>query len=570
MAQFGNFLSNFDVNDLPFLKAKRVVSVDVGDLGIKFVEIDFTGPKARISAFNIIPYSDEYKNTKNKDDQKKIIFSLLSESFQKHKVQAKDIVFAISGGSVFSRKIRVPKLAPNEVESGIKWEASNQIPFSLDSSYFDWQFLREIQMPDGTKNDEYMIAASSHKTVDDMIELGLSLGLRPLCVGIPIFAIYNLVKVSPQFDTDKRIAVIDIGSRRTNITIIENKYIVFAREIPIGDDNINETIVSEFAAEHWTYSTAEETKRQKKVYTMCMQDEHTIEDVTVKRIMRVIRPLLERVFNEIKRSFDYYREQSGGESVEKIALSGKGSMFAGFDEVFSKIYNLPVEFLNVTDLFVADSSIDVEALAEHVLDLTIVIGLGLGQTKQINFVPPQYKDRKVAILQMCIGGAIIAIFLLLIFALIFQVTLKINVLQKQINETNQQMAYIVPQVKAFNEKSAAYKKDKEFMDMLRSRQLLLENALKELSNIVPRAITFKEIELMDEGWLRIDGYVFDDTVQELSNESVLTDFMIAIENSPFFTEVRLDSSIRGDAFEVTHSVFLLNCKIISRKDIKEI
>jgi len=108
------------------------------------------------------------------------------------------------------------------------------------------------------------------------------------------------------------------------------------------------------------------------------------------------------------------------------------------------------------------------------------------------------------------------------------------------------------------------------MDKLRSRQLLLENALKELSNIVPRAITFKEIELMEDGWLKIDGYVFDDTVAEMSNESVLTDFIIAIENSPFFIEVRLDSSTRGDKFEVTHSLFLLNCRIISRKDIKEI
>jgi type IV pilus assembly protein PilM len=570
MAQFGNFLSKFDINELPFLKAKQVVSVDVGDLGIKFVEIDFTGQKARISAFDIIPYSDEYKKNKNKEEQQKILFSLLSEAFQKHKVQAKEIVFAISGGSVFSRKIRVPKLAANEVESGIKWEASNQIPFSLDSSYFDWQLLREVQMPDGTMNDEYMIAASSRKTVDDMIELGLSLGLRPLCVGIPIFAIYNLVKISPQFDTDKRIAVIDIGSRRTNITIIEKKHIVFAREIPIGDDNINETILHEFSAEKWTYSIAEETKRQKKVYSMCMQDEHTIEDETVRRIMRVIRPLLERVFNEIKRSFDYYREQSGGVNVEMIALSGKGAMVDGFDEVFRKIYNIPVEFLKVNDLFVADSSIDVDLLGRHILDLTIVIGLGLGQTKQINFVPPQYRDSKLALVQMFIAGATVLLFLMILLALIFQVDLKVNVLQKQIDESNEQMAYIVPQVTAFNEKSIRYKKDKDFMDALRSKQLLLENALKELSNVVPRAITFKEIELMEEGWLRIEGYVFDDTVQELSNESVLTDFIIAIENSPFFTEVRLDSSARGDVFEVTHSVFLLNCKIISRKDIKEI
>jgi len=570
MAQVSDLLSKLDITELPFLRTKRIVAVDVGDVCIKYVEIDFTGAKPRISAFDLIPFPASYKDAKNKDSQKQVVSNLLDESFKQNKVTAKEIAFVISGGSVFSRKIRIPKLGGKERESGIKWEASNQIPFSLDSSYFDWQLLREVNMPDGSKNDEYMIAASSRKTVEDMIDFGLALGLRPLCVGIPIFAIFNLVKISPQFATEDRIAVIDVGARRTNITIIENKYIVFAREIPIGDDNITEAIVSEFASESWDLTIADEIKRQKKIFKMCLHDEHNIEDMTTRRMMRVIRPLLERVFNEIKRSFDYFREQSNGAKVDKIALSGKGALTEGFDEIFAKIFAVPVEFLMVTDLVVADATIDVEKLGNNILDMAIVLGLALGREKQINFVPQQYKERSAIITQILLASALFLLLLFVVFLLIFQVNIKVGKLQKEIEDSNAQMAYIVPQVTKFNQSCKEYKRDKEYMDKLRSRQLLLENALKELSNIVPRAITFKEIELMDDGWLKIDGFVFDDTVAEMASESVLTDFIIAIENSPFFTEVRLDSSVRGSKFEVTHSIFLLNCKIVSRKDIKEI
>ena len=81
-------------------------------------------------------------------------------------------------------------------------------------------------------------------------------------------------------------------------------------------------------------------------------------------------------------------------------------------------------------------------------------------------------------------------------------------------------------------------------------------------------ITFKSIELLEDGWLKIEGYVFDDTLSEISGESVLTDFIIAVENSHFFTKVKLVSSVRGDVFEVQHSVYVISCKVISRNGIK--
>ena len=185
-------------------------------------------------------------------------------------------------------------------------------------------------------------------------------------------------------------------------------------------------------------------------------------------------------------------------------------------------------------------------------------------------MPKEFKERKQKLSQLVISLGI-GIFLVLISGvLIIHASFLSSTLRGQIKRSNKQMTSILPQVAAFNKKCEAYRGDKEYMDSLRVRQLLLASALKELSNIVPRAIAFKQIQLLDDNWLRIDGFVFDDTVAELSSESVLTDFIIAIENSPFFTKVKLVSSERSDVFEVLHSFFNISCKIISRKEIKEI
>ena len=61
--------------------------------------------------------------------------------------------------------------------------------------------------------------------------------------------------------------------------------------------------------------------------------------------------------------------------------------------------------------------------------------------------------------------------------------------------------------------------------------------------------------------------MFNDAQGLLSIEAVLTDFIIAIENSKIFTKVKLIASERGDVFEVPHNIFTIECKIISRKDI---
>jgi len=564
-----------DLGYLPFFKTKRVLAIDVSEAVLKFVEVDFTGEKPQITNFDIVPLPPSLKDIKDKQEYQEIIESVFKDILEKNSIQAKELVLLISGGSVFSRKIRIPKLPPKELESGIKWEASNQIPFSLENSYFDWQLLGEITLPDGTKNDEYMIAASSKRTVDDMVSLAFDAGLRPICIGIPIFAIYNLIYNSSQFNTNEKIAVVDIGARRTNIVIIQEKRILFAREIHIGDDSFNEAIANEFIAEKWDFDRVTEIKKEKKIFKKCLHDdtvgrENNSDDAPTKRIISVIRPLLERLFNEIKRSFDYFKEQFDGARIEKIVLCGKGALEEGFDDIFSKIFSVPVEFLNISDVFVAQSNLDVEKLNKEIFDLAIVLGLALGRDRQINFVPREFKERKHQLSQLVISLGIFLFLMMVSGILIIHANILSGTLRSQIKSGNKQMTSVLPQVAAFNKKCLLYKSDKKFMDNLRMRQLLLANALKELSNIVPRAISFKQIQLMEDNWLRIDGFVFDDTVAGLSSESVLTDFIIAIENSPFFIQVKLVSSERGSVFEVPHSVFNISCKIISRKEIKDI
>lgn len=558
------------LNQLIDISSKRVVAIDISGFILRVVEVDFSQKTPTITNFDVVSFPVSHTDFKEKKISQEKVSELLRDTLQRLNVEAKDAAFLISGGSIFSRKIKIPKLPPKELEGGIRWEASNQIPFNLDNSHFDWFFLREVELADGIKNNEYMIAASTKKIVDDMVAMSLEFGFHPCCVGIPVSALYNLISVSEQFSAEEKIAVIDIGAKRTNIIIVEQNNMIFARELPVGDDNFNDAIINEFDHEQWDLAQVEEAKKRTNIFSLCLSSAGLSGDEVTQRMINVIRPLMENFLNEIKRSFDYFREHHQKKFVGKVVLSGKGAEYEGIAEAFRKNFNIPVEFFNISSLFTARSTVDVNRLNAHVLELTVLLGLAFGKANQINFVPMQYKEHKQKSVQslIALAGSLV-VFLFFAFFVVLSL-FSLNGLRNDIKESNKKMSFILPQLEAFNQSCAMFKRDKVALDSLRDRQLMLSGAMRALSHLVPRAISFKELTLLNEGWIRIEGFVFDDVVSELTSETVLTDFIIAIENSIFFAEVKLVSSERGDKFEVPYSLFAITCRVVSRKEIKEV
>jgi Tfp pilus assembly protein PilN len=96
---------------------------------------------------------------------------------------------------------------------------------------------------------------------------------------------------------------------------------------------------------------------------------------------------------EIDRSFGYFKTQVEGASIDRIFLSGGGSLLKGLPEAIRKSFNLPVEQYNLLNTLEVDTGVDRKLLEASLPFLTTAIGVAVEEKPLLNLLPLEKKGR---------------------------------------------------------------------------------------------------------------------------------------------------------------------------------
>jgi Tfp pilus assembly PilM family ATPase len=132
-----------------------------------------------------------------------------------------------------------------------------------------------------------------------------------------------------------------------------------------------------------TFSQAEELKKEHAVITV--ESENMIlssipggEDEKSIKIFEAITPALNKLLNDIKRSFDYYESTVKRSPVQKILLSGGSSKIKNIDRFLSERLGIPAEinypFKNIN---INSKNFDFDYLRANAVHFNIALGLAL-------------------------------------------------------------------------------------------------------------------------------------------------------------------------------------------------
>jgi type IV pilus assembly protein PilM len=238
-----------------------VVGLDIGTDSIKVAEAKFAKDGITITGLGIARTPQGAIENEVIVDSKALgdaIKALLNESG----IKTRKCVSCVSGASqVVVRVISVPKMKREELAETMKWEVERHVPFSPSEVVMDFQPLDLPGADPAAAEMEVLLAVAQQQLIDSHVEALLAAGLKPIAIDIePLAVSRSLVELSKNGAMSETVAVVNIGSARTDLGIFENGILTFPSP-PVGVAGINFTReIAEALGQ--TLEQAEVTKRE--------------------------------------------------------------------------------------------------------------------------------------------------------------------------------------------------------------------------------------------------------------------------------------------------------------------
>lgn len=278
--------------------------IEMGFGAIKALKLQQDGDEIKVLDYAVINHAKVLSTPDlDQDDAMRVALGTLAS--QKDLSGAR-VSISLPGHQSFARFAKLPPVDPKKVPDIVKFEAVQQIPFSLDEVEWDYQTFVSPDSPD----IEVGIFAVTRDRINQRLSMLADVGITPDWATISPVAAYNALAVDLGF-TEKTpgTIVLDIGTVATDIIIAEAGR-VWVRTFPIGGHQFTEALVSAFKL---SYTKAEKLKREAE------QTKHA------RHVFQAMRPVFGDLAQEIQRSIGFY--QSVHPDADLKRLIGLGSTF---------------------------------------------------------------------------------------------------------------------------------------------------------------------------------------------------------------------------------------------------
>jgi len=523
---------------------KGTLAIDIGSAAIKYVK--FEG--GRVTDYGVREIAEVFD-----------IPSILKELTMDFAPE--QVLSFVSGPAVSIRQAPFPKMGNRELKDAIFLRLDKYSPFTLDESILDFTVISDIREA-GMVRDNVMVVAARRDVVSEHIATFKKAGLEPTSISVIPFALVSAARRFARLRSDEVVCMIDIGSQFTNIVFIRNQKLDLTRTITIASNAITEAMTVALATEAGELAlSVTEAEELKKQYGIPSADntEKLPSGIPVKHLLTLQEPILARLLAEINRSIDYYRREFTVPGISRILLCGGGAGLKNIKEYIESNVGLPTEVFDpfrTHNLYRRDRPFT-EGLGTR---LVAVLGL-LFDATAVDLLPKELKSlrsrKSDAKKLIALAVLVIPVLIAINFILAFHSSTK-----KRSVDTYKQ------KLRALEVINADYYDLKEDIDELVTKQKLLQDVVGVPSNLVPvlRQLTFtvpsniqlRTFSLSKEKTIKMTGMV---SGQQFFLDLDLTQFMIQMEASPYYKNVKLANKSRTNLAGETVLDFELNFEI---------
>jgi type IV pilus assembly protein PilM len=227
--------------------------------------------------------------------------------------------------------VEFPLMSEKELEEAIKFEAHKYIPSPLEEVALSWEIVGERLDPEMEEGEttgrvEVLLVAALNKEVERYESY-----VNSVQYGMQLLELETFSLVRSVVNSDPGVKlVVDIGSRATNLVLVENGLVKVSRNLDVGGRDVTRTLTEGL---NIALERAEALKKSGKDYLNAPES-------------KIIFPSLEAIGGEAGRMIEAFQKKHPEKTIDGIILSGGTALLTGIVEYYSKMLSVPVEIGN--------------------------------------------------------------------------------------------------------------------------------------------------------------------------------------------------------------------------------
>ena len=493
----------------------KIVGIDIGSIYTKVVELDIKGKVPLANTFLIpTPLSSNVEGKKSID--RDILCQNIIDKIPLHSLNKSLIVISIPILSPVVTTVILPKMSKRELGVAASIGARRKMVSQPGpDSVFETLFLREV-IESNIPRYEVLVVREEKEFITMASDLFKKFNLYPHIVTPICAALGSMFAKKPEY-RDKKIAFIDIGYNSINISVNRGANVIFNRNISFGCKDVIEGLSGSLGV---TYQQAEnillengipnipfDSKNRVAVAEEIMRQKYeagregrTTDEVNQLELRMLMEQFLERIIQEIRRTFIYFKERHGTREIEKIFFLGGGALINNLVNLVGIQISPHPEIINISKI--TNVSLKDNTYKDKLILFSGAMALALSATlkakETVNFLPFEFKKKREIILKRFVLSVSCIVIICSFFLGWINLWLISASREKLLKEVNFE-------IERFRKKQTKTKNIVRMIESIKNREKIVESLIKKKKNFLPilRLLAVKETNQMVFSYLHI-------------------------------------------------------------------
>jgi type IV pilus assembly protein PilM len=339
--------------------ASTIVGVDIGATGIRGAEVSgAASARPTLARYAEVPLPPGAV-VRGEVIAPELVATALKKLWSVGGFGSKQVVMGVGGSRVIARDVTVPKAPLKLIREMLPLHVQEVLPFPAKDAVLDF-----YPISDGEDNtvSGLLVAVLESTVAKNMTAARLS-GLKPVNVDLNAFAL-SRVNFWNQ-NSNETVAVVDVGATTTTVVVATGGVPSFVRIIPIGGDEVTNTLASKTGIDH---DAAERIKRGLGLAAATTAEERLASAAIYEATGQLIV--------SIRDTLNYFATVQPSTIVSKLAISGGASRLRGFHDALAEYTRLPVSTPNVLSALSLRKSAE-KSIGSFGADVSPIVAVGL-------------------------------------------------------------------------------------------------------------------------------------------------------------------------------------------------